>query len=59
VHLRPLLVELGATVPARSFTVTEADLADLDPAIDRWLDRAAEPLRRSLGGVATLAEVLR
>ncbi|GIG21290.1 FMN reductase [Cellulomonas chitinilytica] len=59
VHLRPLLVELGATVPARSFTVTEADLADLDPAVDRWLDRAAEPLRRSLGGVATLAEVLR
>jgi FMN reductase len=59
VHLRPLLVELGATVPARSFTVTEADLADLDPAVDRWIERAAEPLRRSLGGVATLAEVLR
>src|SRR6478735_1910940 len=37
VHLRPLLVELGATVPTRSLTVTEADLTDLDPAIDRWL----------------------
>lgn len=59
VHLHPLLVELGATVPTRAFTVTEADLADLDPAVDRWLERAAEPLRRALGGVASLAEVLR
>jgi len=48
VHLRPLLVELGATVPTRSLTVTEADLADLDPAIDRWLERAAAPLDHAL-----------
>ena len=48
VHLRPLLVELGATVPTRSLTVTEADLADLDPAVDRWLERAAAPLDHAL-----------
>jgi len=48
VHLRPLLVELGATVPTRSLTVTEADLADLDPAVDRWLEKAAAPLERAL-----------
>ncbi|WP_028049746.1 NADPH-dependent FMN reductase [Cellulomonas sp. URHD0024] len=48
VHLRPLLVELGATVPTRSLTVTEADLTNLDPAVDRWLDKASGPLHRAL-----------
>ena len=43
VHLRPLLVELGATVPTRSLTVTEADLTDLDPAVDRWLREGVGP----------------
>ena len=47
-HLRPLLVELGATVPTRALAVTEADLADLDPVIDRWLERAYGPLRAGL-----------
>ncbi|MBW0254279.1 NAD(P)H-dependent oxidoreductase [Cellulomonas sp. PS-H5] len=49
VHLRPVLVELGAVVPARTLTLTEAQLADLDPALDAWLARAAAPLRRALG----------
>ena len=31
VHLRPVLVELGATVPARGLFVTEPELADLRP----------------------------
>ncbi len=30
VHLRPVLVELGATVPSRGLYVTEPELADLD-----------------------------
>ena len=55
VHLRPVLVELGAVVPARSLTVTEAQLADLDPVIDAWLERAGEPLRRATSPVAVLA----
>jgi len=53
VHLRPVLVELGAVVPARSLTLTEAQLADLDPALDAWLARAAAPLRRAVGLAAS------
>ncbi|AEE47574.1 NADPH-dependent FMN reductase [Cellulomonas fimi] len=58
-YLRPLLVELGATVPTRALAVTEAELADLDTVVDRWLERAAEPLRRALHGTAALAGALR
>jgi FMN reductase len=43
VHLRPVLVELGASVPSRGLYVTEPELADLDKAIARWSD-AALPL---------------
>ena len=43
VHLRPLLVELGATVPARGLYITEPEFADLGPAIGRW-SAAAFPL---------------
>lgn len=55
VHLRPLLVELGATVPTRALAVTEGDLADLDPVIDRWLERAYGPLRAALDVAALSA----
>lgn len=53
VHLRPLLVELGARVPTRALVLTEAQLEDLHGVISRWLAtegstlvsalRAAEP----------------
>lgn len=36
VHLRPVLVELGATVPARGLYVTEPELAEPDAAVARW-----------------------
>ena len=36
VHLRPLLVELGAVVPTRALTLVESQLADPDPVIERW-----------------------
>lgn len=49
VHLRPVLVELGATVPTRSLSVLDADLADVTPAIERWWQRAERPLRRAVG----------
>jgi len=49
------LVELGAVVPARSLTLTEAQLGDLGPALDAWLVRAAAPLRRALGAAADVA----
>ncbi|HWJ86027.1 MAG TPA: NAD(P)H-dependent oxidoreductase [Cellulomonas sp.] len=41
VHLRPLLVELGAVVPTRTLSVLDSQLADLDEAVDRWLDAGA------------------
>ncbi|MFF2620584.1 NADPH-dependent FMN reductase [Oerskovia jenensis] len=49
VHLRPLLVELGATVPARTLTLLDSRLgeADLTSAVDAWLDHAGGPLRRA------------
>jgi FMN reductase len=45
VHLRPVLVELGATVPSRGLYVTEPELADLDAAVAKW-GSAAIPLIR-------------
>lgn len=35
-HVRPLLVELGASVPTGPVTLTEAQLADLEGALDAW-----------------------
>jgi FMN reductase len=43
VHLRPVLVELGATVPARGLYVTEPELPDLPAAVSKW-SAAAVPL---------------
>ena len=40
VHLRPVLVELGATVPSRGLYVTEPELADLDKAVAKWAEPA-------------------
>jgi FMN reductase len=37
VHLRPLLVELGATLPSRGLYVTEQQFDDLDEVIGSWL----------------------
>lgn len=48
VHLRPVLVELGATVPSRGVYVTEPELADLDKAIARWSDAALPLITRTV-----------
>jgi len=48
VHLRPVLVELGAVVPTRSLVLTEPDLASLDDAVDAWLARGGDALRRAV-----------
>ncbi|MST31521.1 NADPH-dependent oxidoreductase [Acidimicrobiaceae bacterium USS-CC1] len=45
VHLRPLLVEVGAMVPTRGIFFTEGQLADPLPVIERWLGTASTPLR--------------
>lgn len=41
VHLRPLLVEIGATVPTRGLYVLEQELDALDATITSWLETAA------------------
>jgi FMN reductase len=49
VHLRPVLVELGATVPARGLYVTEPEFADLEAAVAGWAEAAVPLIRRALG----------
>jgi FMN reductase len=48
VHLRPVLVELGATVPARGLYVTEPELADLPAAVGKWAAAAAPLIANSV-----------
>jgi FMN reductase len=50
VHLRPLLVELGATLPTRGLYITEGELAGADEAIATWRREAGPQLRRAVGG---------
>ena len=40
-HLRPLLVELGATCPTPGLCVLESDLGGLDVVIDSWWSKVA------------------
>ncbi|HEY6471282.1 MAG TPA: NAD(P)H-dependent oxidoreductase [Acidimicrobiales bacterium] len=49
VHLRPVLVELGATLPTRGLYVTEDELDVLDEVIGAWLTEAGPRLRAKLG----------
>jgi FMN reductase len=48
VHLRPVLVELGASLPSRGLYVTEAELPEADEVITGWLRTAGPLLRRSV-----------
>jgi FMN reductase len=50
VHLRPVLVELGATVPARGLYVTEPELADLDKAVAKWSETSIPLIKTSAPG---------
>ena len=45
VHLRPVLVELGATLPTRGLYVTEEQFEELDAVVAGWLAEAAPRLR--------------
>src|SRR5262249_54070105 len=51
-HLRPLLVELGASVPTRALYVTEPQLPDLDAVVAAWAETALPQLRRALSNPA-------
>jgi FMN reductase len=48
VHLRPLLVEVGAVVPTRSLYVVDSELDRLDDTVSGWLEREESSLRTSL-----------
>src|SRR6201992_3030210 len=45
VHLRPVLVELGAAVPSRGLYVTEPEVADLPVPVTKWAATATPLLR--------------
>ena len=45
VHLRPLLVELGAVVPTRGLYVLEAELDRLPDVVGEWLSNSSDALR--------------
>lgn len=46
VHLRPLLVELGASVPGPGLAVLEGDLDHPAPVLDPWASQVAASLSR-------------
>jgi FMN reductase len=48
VHLRPVLVELGASLPTRGLYITEAELPEADEVITSWLRTADPKLGRSV-----------
>ncbi|MFC4061384.1 NADPH-dependent FMN reductase [Planomonospora corallina] len=48
VHLRPLLVELGATVPTPGLALLESHLADLDGHLGPWAARVAPQVAAAL-----------
>jgi len=48
VHLTPVLVEIGASLPARGLYLAGAEIDDPDPTIDAWWYGARGPLRRAL-----------
>lgn len=50
VHLRPVLVELGAVVPTRSLVVTAGDLPALDDHLAAWWATDGGALRAATGG---------
>jgi FMN reductase len=50
VHLRPVLLELGATLPTRGLYVTEDQLDTLDDVVGAWLLEAGPRLRAAVSG---------
>lgn len=50
VQLRPVLVELGATLPTRGLYVTEDQLDALDDVVGGWLLEAGPRLRAAVSG---------
>ena len=49
-HFRPLLVELGASVPTRGLYVLESQMDDLDGVVGGFMETAGPILSRVLRG---------
>jgi FMN reductase len=49
-HLRPLLVELGAEVPAPGLAVLESEIDALEGVLHRWTGQVAEAVGRNIPG---------
>ncbi|WP_342775918.1 hypothetical protein [Nonomuraea mesophila] len=47
-HLRPLLVELGAAVPSPGLVVLESQIPALDEVLAPWADRVAPQVAGAL-----------
>lgn len=54
IHLRPVLVELGATLPTRGLYVLESQLPDLGAVVAAWSVEAAPRLRAAVTQVKGL-----
>jgi FMN reductase len=50
VHLRPVLIELGAVVPARGLYVTESEFGDLAAAVGKWAATGLPLIQAALAG---------
>jgi FMN reductase len=50
VHLRPVLVEVGASLPTRGLYVTEDQLGALDDVVATWVREAGPSLRAATSG---------
>lgn len=48
-HFRPLLIELGASVPTRGLYVLESQMDDLDAVVSGFMETAGPLLARALG----------
>lgn len=48
-HLRPVLVELAATVPTKGLFVLDRDIEGLGDRIETWWEHARSPIRKLLG----------
>ena len=48
VHLRPVLVEIGASLPTRGLFFAGPEVDDPGPVVEAWLATADGPLRRAL-----------
>ncbi|MDH2427747.1 NAD(P)H-dependent oxidoreductase [Sphaerisporangium sp. TRM90804] len=48
-HLRPLLVELGATVPTPGLALLESEIASLEEVLGPWADRVSPQIALTEG----------